>query len=255
METRTTLPIAGAVPNARATPATRRAGLDIVLDGDQAAREPVVSETWTVAGWSIQFARLGSRQGLDLHRSAGRHYVKVVTGELANVDRRPFAGPFAVRDTSVDAPGLEAGPRGSVLAVFTETDRVKDNIPSMAALRIEGPLQGAFAWERFDAKFGAFTDLFDGMEAYMSPGFHLLDGKRRGDHLRQPVDLRQGCGPLHPQPCPGPVSGGARLRRDALGLQQRRNRRRHVPVRRTRHAAAAVPDVPGPGTRPLLRGR
>ena len=175
METRTTYPMAGAGPNAHATPAAHRAGVDIVLDGSRAAREPVVSETWTVAGWSVQFARLGSGQSLDLDRSAGRHYVKVVTGELANIGRRPFAGHFAVRETAVDVHRLQAGPEGAVFAVFTESDLVAGNIHDMAALRIEGPMQDAFAWERFDEKFGAFTDLFDDMEAYMSPGIHLLN--------------------------------------------------------------------------------
>ena len=175
MEARTTFPIAGTGPNIHAAPATRRAGLDIVLAGDRAARGPLVSETWSVAGWCIQFARLASGQLLGLDESAGRHYVKVVTGELVNIDRRPFAGRFAVRETAVDVHGLKAGPEGAVFAVFTETDRVADNIHDMAALQIEGPVQDAFAWERFDEKFGAFTDLFDGMEAYMSPGIHLLD--------------------------------------------------------------------------------
>ena len=175
MKTGPISPIAESGRNARAGRATQRAGLDIALDGNLAAGEPVVSDTWTVAGWSIQFVRLGSGQALALDPSAGRHYVKVVTGELVNIGRKPFANPFAVRETAVETQGLQAGIRGAVFAVFTETDQVAANIHDMAALRIEGPMQDAFAWERFDEKFGAFTDLFDGMEAYMSPGFHLLD--------------------------------------------------------------------------------
>ena len=175
MATQPVSPIAEAGPNARAARATRRAGLDIVLASGLAAQEPVISETWSVAGWSMQFARLGSGQALQLNRSAGRHYVKVVTGELANISRKPFAGPFAVRDTAADVQSLRAGPEGAVFAVFAESDRVAGNIHDMAALRLDGPMRDVFVWERFDEKFGAFTDLFDGVEAYMSPGFHLLD--------------------------------------------------------------------------------
>lgn len=167
--------IAGSRPNAPMAIAADRPGLNVVMDGSRADAEPVISELWAVAGWSIQFARLGGGQALPLDQSAGRIYVKVVTGELVNIDRTPFAGRFAVRDTLAAADHLLAGTQGAILAVFTETAQVAENITEMASLQIAGPMDTAFAWERFDEKFGTFTGLFDGMEAYMSPGFHLLD--------------------------------------------------------------------------------
>ena len=169
--------LAGIAPNALVANHEQRPGLKIILDSHGAVSEPVVSNVWSVAGWTFQFARLHSGQSLPLEQEAGRIHVKVVTGELANIDRRPFARPFAVRDTDVSAGELRAGPQGAIFAVFTETVDVVDNVRSMAELNIEGPMCEAFVWQRFDEKFGAFTDFFDGKEAYMSPGFHLLDEK------------------------------------------------------------------------------
>ena len=162
-------------PNAPLAKHGQRPGLQITLDGQGTPGEPAVSNAWSVAGWTLQFARLQAGQSLSLDQSAGRIHVKVVTGELANIGRKPFAGPFMVRDTDVRAGQLRAGGDGAIFAVFTETADVADNVRSMAELNIQGPMDEAFAWQRFDEKFGAFTDFFDGVEAYMSPGFHLLD--------------------------------------------------------------------------------
>ena len=167
--------LAGTRPNSLIANHGQRPGLKIILDSRGPVGEPVVSSVWSVAGWTLQFARLHAGQSLSLDQAAGRIYVKVVTGELANIGRKPFAGKFAVRDTDVSAGELRAGADGAVFAVFTETEDVADNVRSMAELTIEGPMREAFEWQRFDEKFGAFTDFFDGMEAYMSPGFHLLD--------------------------------------------------------------------------------
>lgn len=169
--------LAGTRPNSLIANHGERPGLKIILDSRGPVGEPVVSSVWSVAGWTLQFARLHAGQSLPLDQDAGRIYVKVVTGELANIGRKPFAGNFTVRDTDVSAGELRAGAEGAIFAVFTETEAVADNVRSMAELSIEGPMREAFEWQRFDEKFGAFTDFFDGMEAYMSPGFHLLDEK------------------------------------------------------------------------------
>lgn len=167
--------LVGIEPSAPLAKHGQRPGLRITLDSRGTPGEPVVSDLWSVAGWTLQFARLHAGQSLSLDQEAGRIHVKVVTGELANVGRKPFAGPFRVRDTDVSAGELRAGGDGAIFAVLTETADVADNVRSMAELNIEGPMGEAFEWQRFDEKFGAFTDFFDGIEAYMSPGFHLLD--------------------------------------------------------------------------------
>lgn len=167
--------LVGIEPSAPLAEHGQRPGLQITLDSRGTPGEPVVSDLWSVAGWTLQFARLHAGQSLSLDQDAGRIHVKVVTGELANIGRKAFAGPFRVRDTDVSAGELRAGGDGAIFAVFTETGDAADNVRSMAELNIEGPMQEAFEWQRFDEKFGAFTDFFDGVEAYMSPGFHLLD--------------------------------------------------------------------------------
>lgn len=169
------LPSIALPPNAPVEAATERAGVNIVLDSGRAAGEPVVSDIWTVAGWTMQFVRLGGGDAVSLDRSAGRIHVKVVTGNLQNINRTAFAEAFGVVDTAVAADRLLAGRDGAVFAVFTESAQVLANVTDMATLRIAGPGDEAFAWQRFDEKFGAFTNLFDGVEAYLSPGFHLLD--------------------------------------------------------------------------------
>ena len=167
--------LVGIEPNASLAEHGQRPGLQITLDSRGTSGEPVVSDLWSVAGWTLQFARLHAGQSLSLDHDAGRIHVKVVTGELANIGRKAFAGPFRVRDTDVSAGKLRAGGAGAIFAVLTETADAADNVRSMAELNIEGPMDEAFEWQRFDEKFGAFTDFFDGVEAYMSPGFHLLD--------------------------------------------------------------------------------
>ena len=145
------------------------------MDGDRAENEPVISEQWVAGGWLIQFIRLGGGQAVRLNQTTGRHYVKVVIGELVNVDRKPFAESFAVRDTAVSADNLLAGTQGAIFSVFTQTTQVAESMSDMSSVRIKGPNENAFTWQRFDEKFDGFMNYFDEVEAYMSPGFHLLN--------------------------------------------------------------------------------
>jgi hypothetical protein len=128
-----------------------------------------------MAGWNLQFVRLGANQSLGLDRDQGRVYIKVVTGELVNINRGPFAGPREIRNTLVDADEVVSGDSDAVFAVFTETAQANANVSSMDELTVNGPHSDAFRWLTFEEKFGSFTDIFNGDDAYMSGGFHLLD--------------------------------------------------------------------------------
>ncbi len=156
-----------------ATPSPTREGLNITLGSRATA--VTASPMWTVAGWRVQFARLpaGARLGLD--QAAGAVYVKVITGELVDVDRGPFATAKTVRSTRVAADEIQAGRNGALIAVLTATDAVPDNIHAMGQLSLAGPHQELLQWQAFADKFGKFTDAFDGQDAYIVPGFHLLD--------------------------------------------------------------------------------
>ena len=163
------------LPSAPVARSTDREGLNITLGVSNEGTPATVSDVWKVAGWTIQFVRLGAGQKLGLDQAAGRIYLKVVTGELVNIQRRAFAAPRQVRDTLVESTEVEAGLDGALFTVFTETAEATTNVVSMDELKITGPHDAAFSWQRFDDKFGRFTDLFKGADAFMSPGFHLLD--------------------------------------------------------------------------------
>ena len=45
----------------------------------------------------------------------------------------------------------------------------------MDQLAFEGPHQELLQWVSFEEKFGKYTDAFDGQDAHIVPGFHLLD--------------------------------------------------------------------------------
>ena len=62
-------------------PATTRPGLNIAIGSGEA---PIVSEVWTLGGWTLQFVRLDAHQRHALDQRAGNVYVKVIAGRLSN---------------------------------------------------------------------------------------------------------------------------------------------------------------------------
>lgn len=155
-------------------PSTERLGIDVHI-GEGAA--PVVSDVWTMGGWRIQFVRLDAGQRFDLDQSAGRVHIKVVTGRLADLDRSAYAPAKVVRSTVVTADHVIAGPAGAVFTVFTATPAVPGLVTSMDQLRFEGPLAETLTWQTFEERYTAFTPFFDGLDAHLAPGFHLLDAE------------------------------------------------------------------------------
>ena len=165
-------PITDAVPNAVPSPSTTRRGINITLSKHQAVS---ASDEWQMAGWKVQFVRLAPEQTLALDQSQGDVYLKVVTGALSDIGLTPFAADRVVRTTRVDVDRVRAGDDGALITVFVATPSVAENISSMDELAFTGPLEASFAWETFDVLFGDITDAFAGADAYMVPGFHLLD--------------------------------------------------------------------------------
>jgi len=174
-ESTATSSLADITPSAPVVASSDREGVNITLGRAAGADSPVVSDVWSVAGWKIQFVRLGADQTLGLDQSQGNLYIKVVTGELTNIQLGPFAAERQVRSTLVEVDQVESGPEGALITIFTETADAPGNIESMSQLVINGPVDAAFKWQSFEEKFGQFTDIFNGDDAYMSPGFHLLD--------------------------------------------------------------------------------
>ena len=159
-------------PNALATASQEREGVDIVLSKNI---DMSISQQWNMGGWQIQFIRMGANNTLLLDQSHGRIFIKVVTGELTNINLRAFADEKTVRSTLVTSEKIISGVDGCVFAIFIETNDVGANVHTMDEVKIIGPLAESFEWKTFEQKFGAFTDIFDGDDAYMSGGFHLLD--------------------------------------------------------------------------------
>ena len=157
---------------ARITRAPVRAGLNIEMSGGTA---PVVSDVWMLGGWRIQFIRLDAGQSFALDHHAGTVFVKVVTGTLVNIDRAAYAQSKTIRSTRVEVAEVTAGARGALFTVFTQTADVPASVTSMAQLGMAGPHAELFRWESFEAKYGAFMTAFNGQDAHLLPGFHLLD--------------------------------------------------------------------------------
>lgn len=159
-------------PNASCEPSVDREGVNITL---ASGSDVTVSDVWSMGGWNMQFVRLPANATLGLDQDQGRIYIKVVTGQLVNINRGAFAGARQVRNTLVDTDQVTAGDEDAIIAVFTETPQAPANVRSMDELTVQGAHQAAFQWASFEAKFGSFTDIFNGDDAYMSGGFHLLD--------------------------------------------------------------------------------
>ena len=165
-------------PSATVEPGSEQEGLRVALGRPDASRGVAVSDVWDVGRWKIQFVRLAHRRRLGLDQNAGKIYVKVLTGDLAEPARGPFAASRQARDTLVSNSAIQAGDNGALLTVITETPSVTDRIDSMDQLLFRGPFAENLRWNSFHQKFGRSTALFDGLDAHIAPGFHILDEDR-----------------------------------------------------------------------------
>jgi hypothetical protein len=165
-------------PSAVVEPGVEVGGLHVALARPDASLGVAVSDAWKVGGWMIQFVRLANHRRLGLDQNEGKIHVKVITGTLTQPVRGPFAASRKVRDTLVSNSTIQAGDHGALLAVITETPSVADKINSMDQLVFRGPFAEHLRWSSFEQKFGRSTAVFDGLDAHIVPGFHLLDEDR-----------------------------------------------------------------------------
>lgn len=168
-----TNPASAPLLSATISPSENREGLDIAFP--DATGSVVVTDVWSVGGWTLQFAKIAAGLALDLNQSAGNVYVKTITGGLSNIDQGPFTAPKQVRDTLVQEAAIEAGPDGAIVAVMIETPTAT-SIHSMDDLKVSGTNAELLAWCRFDeSALAKGVDYFKGLDAHLLPGFHLLD--------------------------------------------------------------------------------
>lgn len=149
-----------------------RPGLDVHLYDEPG---PVSTEQWTMGGWSLRFVRLDAGQQYELDPSEGVAYVKVITGRLINPARVAYVAPRTVADTLVTDDHVVAGPDGAVVMVMVRTAAAPEQFTSMNQLAIDGPLAEHLTWSTFEARFAGLLTAFDGLDAHLTPGFHLLD--------------------------------------------------------------------------------
>ena len=157
---------------ARVSVSTERPGLDVHMYDMPG---PVVSDRWTLGGWTLRFVRLDAGQRHELDASEGVAHVKVVTGRLTDPSRVAYVAPRTVADTRVDGDHLTAGPEGALIVVLVRTATAADRFTSMDQLTLDGPHRERLGFTTFAERFAGRTSFFDGLDAHLAPGFHLID--------------------------------------------------------------------------------
>jgi len=133
-----------------------------------------ISPVWRMGCWRLQFVKLagGETLKLDAH---GDHHVKVILGALDDPGRRAYPAVGSVVTTRVSTHSVTAGSAGTLISIFTASAEVDEPLFSMEQLRITGPLAEHLGWQSFEQRFSGFTPFFNGADAHLVAGFHLLD--------------------------------------------------------------------------------
>ncbi len=153
-----------------------RGGIDLEL-GDLTNGVTHISPVWLMGGWKIRFVRLAPGAVQDTDQSDGDVYLKVIAGRVEGRAYGAYPPVGTVATARWDEEKVCATHEGALLCLLTQTAEVRDNVVEMNELRLTGPLEQCLGWQSFEEKFSGVTDVFDGLAAYMVPGFHLLDGK------------------------------------------------------------------------------
>ena len=133
-----------------------------------------ISPAWSMGAWRLQFVRLPPGESLHPDHSEGEVYVKVIQGRLESPERRAYPRPHELVTTRVLTESVTAGDAGALVSVFTADPNVHRSLSSMEQLVMKGPLSETLVWETFESRFSRFTPFFNGADAHLVPGFHLL---------------------------------------------------------------------------------
>ena len=159
-----------------------RVGLDLTISPLPDGIPYAASDVWTLGGWKLQFVHIGPGQRLKLNQADGTIYIKVILGDLTNLEQQRFAPFKQTRDTVVTTDFVDAGVAGALVTVIIETSTVAANIHSMDEVTFKGPFSEEFEWVQFDqSHIGKSIPYFKGLDAHLLPGFHLLD--TQGDEI------------------------------------------------------------------------
>jgi len=159
-------------PNVDVVKHATRHGVSLAMGQGPVTR---ISPVWTMAGWRLQFVRLAAGDTLLPDQNAGGVFVKVIEGSTSAPMRRAYPTVGEVVSTRLAQPTISAGAESALLAVYTRTPGAPSNITRVDQLVIGGPLAEAFGWQTFEQRYSAVTPFFNGADAHLVPGFHLLD--------------------------------------------------------------------------------
>jgi len=157
---------------ARVAVSVGRPGLDVHLYDESG---PVVTDAWRIGGWTLRFVRLDGEQRIDLDPAQGVTYAKVITGRLVEPLRVAYVAPRAIADTRIDGDHVTASAEGALIMLLVRTPNAPERYTAMEQLTISGPFAEHLAWSTFEARFAGILTAFDGLDAHLTPGFHLLD--------------------------------------------------------------------------------
>jgi hypothetical protein len=148
-------------------PHTARGGISVHLPDGQNSISPI----WRLGNFEFQFVHL--LPGTQFALNDLPTYVKVITGKIDCAPYHAFPEARQVVTTRVKQSQIGVI-EAAVLFILRESDKT-DTIEHMDQLTVSGPLSELMRWQSFHEKFSVVTDAFQGLDAHMIPGFHLLD--------------------------------------------------------------------------------
>jgi hypothetical protein len=134
------------------------------------------SPLWSMAGWQMSFVQLAANTKLQLDHSKGKNYVKVITGQLSNINRDAFAQPKTVRNTIVDADYVQTGSKVAIIAIMIKTPQTPESINSMEQMSVRGPKAELLSWKRCD-EYEWGKEIFKNVEFYNLRGFQIKNAQ------------------------------------------------------------------------------
>lgn len=159
-------------PNVTPTKHPRRFGISLNMG---VGTKTLISPEWCMGPWRLQFVTLAGGETLALDPARGALHVKVILGALDVPQRRAYPAAGSVVTTRLSTNSVTAGSAGALISIFTASREIEKPLSSMAQLQITGPLAEHLDWQSFEQRFSGFTPFFNGADAHLVSGFHLLD--------------------------------------------------------------------------------
>ena len=159
-------------PNVIPTKHPKRVGISLSMG---IGNKTLISPEWRMGAWRLQFVTLAGGETLSIDPTRGALHVKVILGALDAPRRHAYPAVGSVATTRLSTNSVTAGSEGALVAIFTASAEVERPLSSMGQLLITGPLAEHLGWQSFEQRFNSFTPFFNGADAHLMSGFHLLE--------------------------------------------------------------------------------